>query len=60
MNRLDGRLDPARIAGPGAQVGDALVWDGGRWVPAAVATVHVGTAAPTNGSVLWYDTDDAC
>jgi hypothetical protein len=35
MNRLDGRIDPARIAAPGAVVGDTLVWDGVRFKPGA-------------------------
>lgn len=63
MRREDGRIDPARIGGPGAAVGDTLVWDGMRWVPGEAAQgVHVSTTAPASPATgrLWYDTDDTC
>lgn len=63
MRREDGRLDPARIGGPGAAVGDTLVWDGMRWVPGPAAQGVVvdddEPASPATG-LLWYDTDDTC
>lgn len=44
MPRLDGRIDPARIAAPGAVVGDTLVWDGQRFRPGGGAATSVRTA----------------
>ena len=64
--RLDGRIDPARIGGPGAAVGDTLVWDGMRWMPAAAPAASclavVDTDEPTSPltGLFWYDPDDNC
>lgn len=29
-------------------------------VTAAMLGVHIGPSAPTNGAMLWYDTDETC
>lgn len=48
VNRLDGKIDPARIAGPAAAVSYVLTWDGGRavWQPGADGD-HAGTGSPS-------------
>lgn len=60
-----GKLHPSEISGAEAATGHALVWNGVRYKPGPVATavLFVSTAAggpPTDGSVLWYVTDETC
>ena len=63
MRREDGRLDPAKIGGPGAAVGDTLVWDGMRWVPGpplGLAVVDTDEPADPPTGLFWFDEDDTC
>ena len=60
MNTADGRLSPSMISGAGATTTWVLTWQGTRavWAPASGGTsLHVGTSAPVDGSVFWWDTD---